>query len=95
VFSFTLKWPWHEIFHLWFCQQTPYGQLIHAKPFRIWLRIRHWHRCSSHSGVIDTAVHVTPLCISQRCQWHHFACHSGVHDTTVHVIAVSLTPLCY
>jgi hypothetical protein len=47
-----------------------------------------------HSGVIETAVHVTavsmtPLCLSQRGQWLRCACHSGVNDTAVPCAAES------
>jgi hypothetical protein len=49
--------------------------MIHGlKPFWIWLRIC-WENRQSwlHSGVNDPAVHITQLCISQRCQWHRCA----------------------
>jgi hypothetical protein len=41
-----------------------------------------------HSGVLGTTVQVTavlmtPLIMSQRCQWLRCACHSGVNDTDV------------
>jgi hypothetical protein len=37
-----------------------------------------WHHYTYHSGVTDSAVHVTGvsltlLCMSQRCQWHRCA----------------------
>jgi hypothetical protein len=52
-----------------------------------------------HSGVNDTAVHITsvsmtPLCMSQRCQWLRCACHSVANDSAVHVSAVTMTLLC-
>jgi hypothetical protein len=47
-----------------------------------------------HNGVNDTTVHITavsmtPLCMSQRCQWLPCACHSGVNDTAVPCAAES------
>jgi hypothetical protein len=41
-----------------------------------------------------TAVSMTPLCMSQRCQWLRYACHSGVNDSALHVTAVSMIPVC-
>jgi hypothetical protein len=47
---------------------------------------RNLHHC--------TAVSITPLCISQRCQLFSCAHHRGVHDSALHVTAASMTPLC-
>jgi hypothetical protein len=84
-----------------FSSTTSPVPLIHGlKPFRIWLRIREGNRQGwLHSGVNDTAMHITvvsmtPLCMSQQYQWHRCACHSSANDTAVHITAVSLTPLC-
>jgi hypothetical protein len=38
---------------------------------------------------ICTAVSMTPLCMSQRCQWLHCARHSGVNESAVKVKAKS------
>jgi hypothetical protein len=62
-------------------------------------------RCAHHSGVNDSAVHVTaesvtPLkffkifIIAQRSQWLRCASHSRVNDSAVHVTAESVTLLC-
>jgi hypothetical protein len=42
-----------------------------------------WHCCACHSGVNDTAVHITavsmtPLCMSKWCQWYHYVVCSRI-----------------
>jgi hypothetical protein len=58
-----------------FHQTTSPGPLIHGlKPFRIWFRIRednqkNWlHIGDNDTAVLVTAVSMTQLCLSQRCQ---------------------------
>jgi hypothetical protein len=64
------------------------SQRISIFPLQVATATRMWgpksQRCQWHSGVNDSAVHVTAVSMTQRCQWLRCAYHSSVNDSPVH-----------
>jgi hypothetical protein len=99
----TLLWPKTILSKLPYVLYKRYavGQFVYQVCFSIHFRqpepieyeIQSHSRFKSvgiYTAVHVTAVSLTPLCMSQRCQGYKFACHS---DTAVACTVVSMIPL--